>query len=232
MDCHPWLERVIDRLAGQGLPAVVRARLQDELRDHLDDLIAGGMTMATEIEIERQMGSPEELAAAAAAAYRDTAWVRRHSLLVFGLAPLPSALLGVVVYFLSAAAVGYAVAAIRYGGGGIAALPRHILIPVATGFTYSVRFLPFLTLAAAFGFLAIRYRVRGGWLAAAIVQVALLAGAITAHLYPSDLAGQSQLGVGLELPFAGWLQTAQLLVPLLVGILFLRSSSRRASMGV
>lgn len=228
MNCRPWLERVAEELAGQGLPAGVRTRLLDELRDHLNDLMEGGTNVATDVEMESRMGSPEELAAGAAADYRRAAWVRRHPLLVFGVAPVPVVLLGMMVYLLSFAAIGYVVDAVTHDRGGLESIPRNIIVPVATGFTYSIRFVPFLALAVVFGYLATRYRVRGWWLFAAVVQVAILAGAATAQLDRSDLPGQSQLSVGLGTPLTGWLQAIQLLLPLAIGCLFLRAMVRRA----
>lgn len=225
MQRRPWLERVAEELARQRLPGTVRTRLLAELRDHLEDLAEGGIDVETEREPELQMGSPEDLASGAAAEYR-SAWVRRHPLLVFAVAPAPLAILGVVAYMLSAAAAAYAVAAVGYHGEGFQAIPRSVLEPLASGFACSIRFVPFLLVVAAFGWLGLRYRVGRWWLAAALIQIALLGGAATAQLSVSELPGESQLSVGLSSP-VGWLQGVQLLLPLMVGWWFLRVTARR-----
>jgi hypothetical protein len=226
MDCRHWLERVAEELAGQGLPARVRVRLMDELRDHVDDLTERGTDMATDTQIELWMGSPEELAAGAVADYRRTAWVRRHPFLVFGIAPIPLAFLGVVLYLLAFAAIGYAVEVATQSKGGLEALPRNIILPVATGFTYSIRFVPFLFLAIAFSMLAIRNRMSWWWLASSVLQVAILGGAATSQMHQSDVPGKSTLMVGIGVPFADWLQAIQVLVPLAIGGAFLLIASR------
>ncbi|QJW99896.1 HAAS signaling domain-containing protein [Frigoriglobus tundricola] len=224
MDRRQWLERVANELAGRGVPAGVRARLMEELRDHLDDLMEGGVNVATESDVSRLMGTPEGLADASVGVTRPATWVRRHPLVVFGLAPVPVAILGVAVYLLAAWAVGSAVAA-GYDCE-ISEIPRGVLIPTATAFAYSIGFVPFLPLVAAFGWLGVRCRAGAWWLAAAVAQVALLAGAATTELHESDLPGASQLVVGLGLPLTGWRQVVQLLITVLIGGAYLRAISR------
>jgi hypothetical protein len=229
MGHRSWLERVAGELAGQGLPAAVRARLLDELRDHLDDLTEGGTTVATEAQVMERMGEPGELAATAVAEYRRAGWVRRHPVLVFGFAPVPAALVAMVGYVLVAGGIGYVVTAAGYGDEGPNALSRDTLNRIASGFAVTLGFVPFLVAAVWFGWLAVRSRVSGWWLAAAIAQVAILGGAATTQLIPSDLAGQSQLVVGLGIPLSGWRQAAQLLIPVAIGWIALRAANRRAA---
>ena len=226
MDCRQWLERLENGLAGQGLPARVNARLMDELRDHLDDLVRGGADMA--IGTECLMGCPEELAVGAAEDYRRTSWVRRHRVLVFGLAPIPLVVLGLALYILAFTSVGYAVDALTQNKGGLRSIPRNILEPVGMGLTFSIRFVPFLILAAIYGWLGVRYRISGWWLAVAVVEVAALAGAATSQLIIGDLPGEGQLMVGLASPVAGWSQAIQLALPLAIGGVFLRVATSRA----
>ncbi len=224
MDRRRWLEQMANELAERGVPAGVRARLMEELRDHLDDLTEGGVNVDTEADVSRLMGTPEGLAGASAGAVRPVTWVRRHPLIVFGLAPVPVAFLGVAVYLLAAWAVGAAVAA-GYDCE-ISEIPKGVLIPVATVFAYSIGFVPFLALAVAFGRLGVRCRARARWLAAAVAQVALLAGTATTELHRSDLPGASQLVVALGLPLTDWRQVIQLLIPVLIGGVYLRVIGR------
>ena len=128
MDRRHWLERVDDELAGAGLTAGVRGRLMEELRDHLEDLSEGRGDMATETEVVQWMGDPVELAAAVVAESRQVSWVRRHSLLVFGLAPVPTISMGVALYVSLLVALGYFATAIGYNEHSF---PRA----VATAFT-------------------------------------------------------------------------------------------------
>src|SRR5579884_1187941 len=101
MGSRRWLERVETELARRGVPAGRRSRLLAELRDHLEDLTEGGKPMS-ETALDDVLGRPEGLAEGAATEYRKESWVRRHPLWVFGLTPLPAALLGLVLYLLLA----------------------------------------------------------------------------------------------------------------------------------
>jgi hypothetical protein len=182
--------------------------------------------MDLEQEAENRMGSPVELATSVAAEYRGSSWVRRHPALVFAVAPLPLVILAVATYLLSAAAAAYALEKVAYGGSDLHALPRSIVVPVASAFTFSIRFVPFLVLAAGFGWLALRCGVGKWWLAAAVLQIALLDGIVTANLSVSDLPGDSKLMIGLD-SVVGWLQAVQLVLPLVVGWIFLRVGAMR-----
>ena len=214
MDRRRWLERVEAELVTRGVPAGVRARLLAELRDHLGDLTEGG-DRAT--ELERRMGAP----AAVAAAVERGGWVRRHPLLVFGLAPVPALLLAAVCYMLVLAGLGYA-----FGEEG--APPEGIVRFTAEALLYGIAFVPFLAVAAGFGWLAVRSRASGWWAVVALGQAVTLAAVMTVRSTWSDLPGQSQLIVGVGLPFTGWRQAAQMLLPLALGWYALRRSQPAA----
>ena len=227
MDRQPWLERVADELAGRGLPARARARLLEELRDHLEDLTEGGAKMATATDLGQQMGPPEDIASVAAMEYRRSSWVRRHPRLVFGLAPLPTAILGLAVYMLVAVGIAAGLTAAGYGEPE-SLIARHRLESVAAVYWYSLAFVPFVSVAGVFGWLAMRSQVAGRWVIVALLQVALLGGMATTQVRWSDIPGQSQLLLGVGIPLTGWRQAAQLILPLAVGWLTLRASRRRA----
>lgn len=219
MDRRQWLERVERELAGRGLPADVRARLLGELRDHLDDLTEGGANVAT--DVEQLMGAPAELAAVAGAEHRRGGWVRRHPVLVFGLAPVPVAAACAVLYGAALVAAGYAA-----GVGGLAT--DATVRTVATALVYGVAFVPFALAALVLARLWTGARIGRGWALAALAQVALVAGAATVQLTWSDLPGQSQLAVGVSVPFAAARQGAQLALPLLVGLAVVWAARREA----
>lgn len=205
MDRRRWLEWVAAELAGRGLPAGVRARLLAELRDHLDDLTEGeGM------EVEQRMGSP----AAVAAAVEHRGWVRRHPVLVFGLAPVPVLLLTVASYVFIFASLGYAL--LSAAGFDDSAPPDGTVRIAGDALWYGIAFVPFLAVTAAFGWLAVRSGT-GRWAVVALAQVVILAGVVTVRTTWSDLPEQSKLMVGVGLPMTGWRQAAQMLLPLALG---------------
>lgn len=215
-----WLERVANELAGQGLPAGVRARLLGELKDHLEDLTDGRKDVVKESEMGGWMGDPSELAAIAAEKCNRVGWVQRHALLVFGLAPLPASIAIAALYILLVGGVAYAAAE---AGFNVDSIPRE----AATTFTYGIGFVPFLAAAVMFGLLA-RAHVSRWWLVVALTQVAILGGLLTVQLNWSQLQGQSQLLLGVGLPFGGWRQAAQLLLPLMIGWFVVRTVRRPA----
>jgi hypothetical protein len=223
-----WLERVADELARRRVPAGRRARLLGELRDHLDDLTEGGRTMA-EQALEAVLGRPEEVAAGAAEEYRRAGWVRRHALLVFGLAPLPAALVGLVLYLLVAMGVAWV-----WGQVGDPEGPgtRALLGRLITGYAYTIGFVPFLLCAALFGRMAVKHRAGGWWLALAVAQVAFVGWTVAAGVTLSDVPGKSSLMLGLRFPPWGEvsvLSSLQLALPLAVGMIYLRPSPKQES---
>ena len=205
MDRRRWLERVETELAGRGLPAGVRARLLAELRDHLDDLTEGG-----DMEVEQRMGNPADVAAAV----EHRGWVRRHPVLVFGLAPVPALLLAMAGYAVVLSGLGYALLAAA--GFGDSAPPDGIARAAADALWYGIAFVPFLAVTAVFGWLAARSGA-GRWAVVALAQVVILAGVVTVRTTWGDLPEQSTLMVGVGLPLTGWRQAAQMLLPLALG---------------
>ena len=94
----PWLDDVLGRLEKRGLPPSYVRRLADELSDHLEDLQE--QNMGKEADVSLQLGKPEQVAAAAVAAYRRRSFSGRHpvaAFFFFAITPvLPLFLLAVV----------------------------------------------------------------------------------------------------------------------------------------
>ena len=215
MDRRRWLERVATELAGRGLPAGVRGRLLGELRDHLDDLTEGGH-MTT--DVAWRMGDPAAVAAAAGSG----GWVRRHPLLVFGLAPVPALLVAAAGYTLALAGLGYAFG-VTDGGP-----PTGVARSAVAALTYGVAFVPFLAVAAGLGWLAVRSGSAGRWAAVGLAQVVVVGGLLTVQTTWSELPGQSAVAVGFGFPIVGVRQAAQMLLPLAVGWIVIRRLRRPA----
>ena len=214
MDRRRWLERVESELAGRGLPAGVRARLLAELRDHLEDLTEGGG-----MDVERRMGDPADVAAAVG----HRGWARRHPILVFGLAPVPAVLLAAACYMLALAGLGYAI------GEADGAPPEGVMRSGADALLYGVAFVPFVGVAAALGWLAVRSGAGGRWAVAALAQVVILAGLVSVQNTRSDLPGQSRFMIGVGVPLTGWRQVVQMLPPLALGWLAIRRQGLQPS---
>ncbi len=98
-----WLDDVRKRLARQLLPPSYVQRFIEELSDHLDDLKEEGMDQNS----SSRLGKPEQVAEAAAVAYRRRSFLGRHPMaafLVFGISPVVSlvALVALVMFGLRA----------------------------------------------------------------------------------------------------------------------------------
>jgi hypothetical protein len=166
------------------------------------------------MDVKQRMGEPVAVAVAAAVAHRG--WVRRHPLLVFGLAPLPAVLLAVACYVLAFAGLGYAVSE------AAGTLPEGIARPAADAVFSGIAFVPFLAVSGGLGWLAVRSGAGLWWAGAALAQVVLLAGLVRVQSTWSALPGQSTLVLGVGLPLTGWRPAAQMLLPLALGWLTLR----------
>lgn len=100
MEAQRWLEGLADELRSRGLPHRYVERYVGELSDHLNDIECEEQVMSTEASIERKMGTPEQLTAAALTEYHRITFAGRHPWLTFVLAPVPTLALVVVVYLL------------------------------------------------------------------------------------------------------------------------------------
>jgi hypothetical protein len=162
------------------------------------------------------MGDPAAVAAAASSG----GWVRRHPLVVFGLAPVPALLVAVAVYTVAVAGLAYAL------GPADGAPPTGVARAAALAVLYGVAFVPFLGVAAGLGWLAVRSGAAGWWAAVGLAQVVLAAGLLTVQATWGDLPGQSTIAVGLGFPLTGVRQAAQMLLPLALGWYALRRPPR------
>ena len=230
MERRPWLERLNEALAGQGLPVGVRSRFLEELRDHLEDLTDGGTKMMSGTEVTLRMGAPEELATRAALEHRRSSWVRRHPRLVFLAAPIPATLVGMAAYLLVAGLMAFGITE----AGLAEADSRSMWETPASVFVASLRYVPFLIAAAAFARLSLVTQVQRWCVIASVGQIAALAGLVTAGLTWSDAPGQTQFLLGLTFPFDGWVQATQLALPLSVGIaaFVVATRGRRAAVAI
>ena len=164
------------------------------------------------MEVEQRMGEP----AAVARGVEHRGWVRRHPLLVFGLAPVPALVLTGACYVLVLAGLGYAF------GPAEGAPPEGMVRSTIEALLYGIAIVPFLGAALGLGWLSVWSGAARWWAVVALAQVVILAGLVTVGCTWSDLPGQSTLTVGVGFPLTGWRQAAQMLLPLILGWLMLR----------
>ena len=92
-----WLKRLDAQLRKHHLPAGYRARLLDELADHLSELEQETASMDAPLLLEERLGTPSELAAQARSEFDRRTFAGRHPVLTFGVAPVFGVLATVVV---------------------------------------------------------------------------------------------------------------------------------------
>ncbi len=229
MGSRSWLERVGRELARRGVPAGRRSRLLAELRDHLEDLSEGGERMS-KIALDEVLGQPEAVAEQAATEYRRESWIQRHPLWVFGITPLPAALLGLTLYLLLAFGAAWLLE-LCFGELPVSGDHERLGRGIVTAYGFTVGLVPFAACAVLFARLAVRSKVSKWWLVTAVVQVAIVAWMVVVSWTFSDVPGQSQFMIGLRLPPWGNLNSwasllspglLQLALPLVVGMIYLR----------
>jgi hypothetical protein len=83
-----WLDRFAAELRKQHLPAGYRARLLEELADHLSQLEQETTSMDAQVLLEERIGRPEAVAANARSEFNRRTFAWRHPWLTFGVAPV------------------------------------------------------------------------------------------------------------------------------------------------
>src|SRR5262245_43155477 len=83
-----WLKRLDAQLRRHDLPAGYRARLLEELADHLSELEQETASMDAPLLLEERLGTPRELAAQARSEFDRRTFAGRHPVLTFGVAPV------------------------------------------------------------------------------------------------------------------------------------------------
>lgn len=89
MSAPHWLDQFAAELRRQHLPAGYRARLLDELADHLSELEQETTSMEAQLLLEERIGRPDIIAAEARSEYTRRTFAGRHPVLTFGVAPIP-----------------------------------------------------------------------------------------------------------------------------------------------
>ena len=241
MDRKPWLDRLDVELRRHDVAARFRRRLLAEARDHAADLTEEDSGM-TELNVETRLGQPAEVAERAAAEYRKASWTHRHPLIVFGLLPLPLFLVTMIVIsmmFMSLEVAGYLISLID--SDVQVDVPRWVVVGMAYGFMYCMKFLPFVWMMRFFTRRYLRSGVAPIWYGVAAVQTLFLAGTFVSTILHSDTPGhstmfmnfvwlQSAMGIGIGdalRMLVGWSQLFQIAAPVLLAWAMIRFARRR-----
>ena len=222
-----WQEQLRQELH-RSVPSAWRERLLEELTDHLSDLKeeAGMETFAH----EARLGSPQEIAAAAAAEYRQLGFFARRPLLTYLVGPLVVVpVTAFAVVFLGCFVFGMALEALFWLMGVEPPLESSAVVANAQVqfLAFGFRFLPFAPLAWFFCRLA--HRHGRGWTSAMLAcgVIAVYALLFTVTLTAETAEQQGMLMIGLSLPFpTHWFNYLQAAAPLAVGFSFLWSAAR------
>ncbi len=223
MDRQDWLEAVTQQLHSSGVCLTEQRRLLAELGDHIDDLYCEERNHTMSIEalesglLEKRLGKPEEVAAAAVVHAPRDKFARRHPIVTFLLLPVPVLILLWTTYTLGLAGV---LQLFRdYQDADWAVSLVGILI-------HGLAYVPAVALTLLIAWIAVRSRIRIAWWLAASTIVALVSWLMMVSFSMPTTPGTGQLQVGMGFPpdIACWPQFA---VPLLVALAFVGYTLRQ-----
>jgi hypothetical protein len=96
MASRQWLDRLETELRRRSLPAGYRARLLEELADHLSELERETTSMEAQLLLEERIGTPEAVAVEARSEYLARTFAGRHPVLTFGLIPVLTVVVAII----------------------------------------------------------------------------------------------------------------------------------------
>lgn len=203
-----WHNELLAALRREQLPQAYIVRLSDELCAHFDDLLQETSGMDAPLsEIAHRLGTPEQLAQAAAEEFRRRSLVHRHPLCVFGLLPVPALLLS----WIGLGATNFLIGTLAGDVDGPLTWDDAQLINAIATFEL---LLPIPGLMAIFTQLAYRQGMAMRWSLLSTGVLALLAGVCmtSASLNPETQRPVLLLIAGLPLRIQQWAQIAGMLV--------------------
>jgi hypothetical protein len=219
-----WREELLQSLARQRVPPKWRDRLIEELEDHLSDLKENQMSMDANLTAQERLGTPDELASAAAGEYRKLGFFARRPVLTYVLGPLLlvpilfAVFLLVTIPVLGLVAQGiFALIDSGYDGNG----PHAAGELIAWAITMSFRFVPFALFAWLFCWLARRQARDWRAVMSACATISVYAALLFATIEAPTATQKGTLIIGLALPPRELLVVVQAIVPLAIGAIFL-----------
>ena len=193
-----WLDRLETELRRRRLPAGYRARMLEELADHLSELEQENASMDAQALLEERIGEPGDVAEKARREYDGRTFAGRHPVLVFGVGPV-FAVLGTLIATLLLAWLVVWLEAMPSPQLQQQTTPQPKLqLAVVESVSWFVRFAPFVLMAWWFSRVGRRiHRPRWGLLACAIVAAVALAFTISVIPATTDARGQVMIGFGV-----------------------------------
>ncbi len=218
MDARPWLEQVRRELRRRKLPPKYVERFLSELSDHIFDSVEDPMsTDARDLhKAAHHLGTPREIATAAANEYRRGHFCRRHPVLMFVVLPivvLPVAWAASLIVLLALAKAFGLVT----GGAGIGGAVYRWAEVNAQVVMLAVLVLPLCISAALICRAASKSGVSWKWMLAACSILALIGGTAVANMVlPGVIThGNSSFGFGIS-AHPSYAQLLQFAVPLAI----------------
>lgn len=206
-----WPDELRRAFSRTSLPDHYSERLLGELLDHFRDLKEEDLSMD---EIADRLGNPDNLAAQAAAEFRSRTFAGRHPVLTFLVAPIPCAVVGIVLAIAILASAGSLdpEGALRERTG--LTFASTVLATVA----WSLRLLPFALFAAVFSRIAYRAGCGWRWGLGASLLLAIFAAAFNVdYRLPTAEPDSGSFMLGLTAP-PGVLQWLQFAIPASIAV--------------
>ncbi|MFO1093386.1 MAG: hypothetical protein U0992_08755 [Planctomycetaceae bacterium] len=213
-----WLKRLDAQLRRHHLPAGYRARLLDELADHLSELEQETASMDAPLLLEERLGTPSELAAQARSEFDRRTFAGRHPVLTFGVAPVFGVLATVVVTLWLAFYVVWLADMTTPQQLASGVPPTALQWSVVYAVIWFVRLVPFVAMAMTFAYVGRRiHQPRCVLLASAIIAGLASIFWMQACAVSPEVQGQVRvsLALGKVVGIEHWIQAA---APLAVGL--------------
>ena len=222
-----WLEQLKRQLAEKRLPSTYIQRFMEELSDHFEDLTED--TMRNEEDCVAQLGEPAQVADAAVVAYRQRTVFGRHPVmkyLVFGISPSAAIILAFTLVLWGFMACTELCETLGMGEPLSSFFHSFDASALEWAAAIVTLMLPTMLLAIFYCRWARRSELGKKWIWISCSILAIIAVLPIYQVTMSDIPGESALrvvaGIGTGMIPHTVLQYTQMLVPLAVGLWYLR----------
>ncbi|MFO1093385.1 MAG: hypothetical protein U0992_08750 [Planctomycetaceae bacterium] len=221
-----WLAQFDAELRRQRLPARYRARLRDELADHISHFEQENLSMDAQVLLEERLGTPSELAAQARTEFDRRTFAGRHPVLTFGVAPIFAVMGTLIATLLFAWLVAWLACMTTPQLREEKIPPTALQMTVIHGVTWFVRVVPFVIMAAVFARMGRRiHQPRCVLLASAVITFLAFGFFLDIRTATPEVQGQLIFGLAIGKNL-GLAQCLQAVVPLAIGLWSFRTIVR------
>jgi hypothetical protein len=226
MASRQWLDRLETELRRRSLPAGYRARLLEELADHLSELEQEKTSMDAQLLLEERIGTPETVASKARSEFLARTFAGRHPVVMFGLIPVFAVVTAIIATMLAVGSAAWLTDTLMPEFFEPPGSPTLLHWTVIYGTLSFVRLAPFVPVAILFARVGRRvHQPKWGLVGCAIVAAIALLFWTKVDTEPDSFHGRLYIGVGT---FFRGDQLLQAALPLGIGLWALVRREKRS----